>query len=217
MIESKEHADFHRAIKVQLPKLQVEINSCDQFPLFSKVRSYISLYLAVFKEIERAAVIAAAMVTAIMETIRVPKKRFLPQTRLDWARWESPHQGQFNRKGKVISKCKDVWSGSADINMGIHVCKVPNKMITVKDLKALLQNLWKKRKHKTMPHEDLSRSIVMVLVQILNGVQVLLILGDPNVLLYNYWSWELCGKIVRSANMPIKSIKQLHINPSMNT
>ena len=83
VIESKEHADFHRGIKVQLPKLQVEINSCDQFPLFSKVRSYISLYLAVFKEIERAAVIAAAMVTAIMETIRVPKKRFLPQTRLD--------------------------------------------------------------------------------------------------------------------------------------
>ena len=83
VIESKEHADFHRAIKVQLPKLHVEINSCDQFPLFSKVRSYISLYLAVFKEIERAAVIAAAMVTAIMETIRVPKKRFLPQTRLD--------------------------------------------------------------------------------------------------------------------------------------
>ena len=83
VIESKEHADFHRAIKVQLPKLQVEINSCDQFPLFSKVRSYISLYLAVFKEIERAAVIAAAMVTAIMETIRVPKKHFLPQTRLD--------------------------------------------------------------------------------------------------------------------------------------
>ena len=81
--ESKGHADAHRAIELQLPKLQVEINSCDQFPLFSKIRSYISLYLAVFKEIERAAVIAAAMVTAIMETIRVPKRRFLPQTRLD--------------------------------------------------------------------------------------------------------------------------------------
>ena len=102
------------------------------------------LYLAVFKEIERAAAIAAAMVTAIMETIRVPKKRFLPQTRLDWARWEPPHQSQFNRKGKVISKCKDVWSGSADINMGIHLCKIPNKMITVKDSKPRCKTCEKK-------------------------------------------------------------------------